>query len=59
MNALGFEKHFTLAVCNALECRIEDNHIMTTFKVLRLTNMPSRQVGLANWGLVDLELLCG
>ena len=32
---------------------------MTTFKVLGPTNMPSKQVGLANWGVVELELLCG
>jgi hypothetical protein len=59
MNAVAFQKHFALAVCNTLEYRFEDNHIIIVFKVLDPTNMPSKQIGLANWGLVDLELLCG
>jgi hypothetical protein len=59
MDAVAFQKHFALAVYNVLECRFEDNHIMAAFKVLDPTNMPSKQVGLANWGMVDLELLCG
>ena len=42
MNAMAFQKHFILAVCNTLECRFKDNHIMAAFKVLGLTNMPSR-----------------
>ena len=50
MNAVTFQKHFALAVCNALECIFEDYHIMTTFKVLDPTNMPFRQVRLVNWG---------
>ena len=32
---------------------------MTTFKALTPINMPSRQISLANWGVVDLELVCG
>lgn len=32
---------------------------MTTFKTLDPFYMQSRQVGLANWGVVDLEFLCG
>ena len=59
MDAVAFQKHFALAVCNALESRFEDNHIMTTFKVLAPINMLSRQIGLDNLGVVDLELLCG
>ena len=50
MDAVTFQKHFVLAVCNALEYKFEDNHIMTSFKVLGPTNIPSKQVGLANWG---------
>lgn len=48
MDPIAFQKHFALAVSNALECGYENNHIMRTFKVLDSTNMPSRQVGLAN-----------
>ena len=32
---------------------------MAAFKVLGPTNMPSKQVGLANWGVVEFKLLCG
>ncbi len=59
MEAVAFQKQFALAVCNTLECRFEDNHIMAAFKVLGPTNMHSKQVGLANWEVIDLELLCG
>jgi hypothetical protein len=59
MEAMALQKQFALAVCNTLECRFEDNHIMAAFKVLGLTNMPSKQVGLANWGVVEFELFCG
>jgi hypothetical protein len=59
MNAMTFQKHFALAVCNALDSRFEDNYIMTAFKILALINMSSRQIGLANWRVVNLKLLCG
>lgn len=58
-DVVAFQKYFVLAVCNALESRFKDNHIITVFKILGLTNMPSRLVGLANWRIVGLELLCG
>ena len=60
MNVVIFQKFFVLAVCNALESRFEDNHIMTILKILDPTTMPSKQIGLANLGrgVVDLELLC-
>lgn len=50
IDIVTFQKKFALVVCNALESRFEDNHIMITFKVLGLTNIPSRQINLANWG---------
>jgi hypothetical protein len=31
---------------------------MAAFKMLGPTNMSSKQVGLANWGVVELGLLC-
>lgn len=49
MDAMAFQRQFILATCNALESRFENNHIMTTFKVMGPTNMASREVGLANW----------
>ena len=42
MDTVTFQKHFALVVCNELQSRFEDNHIMTTFKVLAPINMPSR-----------------
>ena len=59
MNVVAFQKHFVLTIYNGLEYRFENNHIVATLKVLDLTNMPSRRVGLANWEVVVLELLCG
>ena len=53
METVAFQKQFALALCNALKCRFEDNHIMAAFKVLGPTNMPSKQVGLANWGWLN------
>ena len=44
MNAMTLQKHFALAVCNTLEYRFEDNHIMAAFKMLGPINMPSKQV---------------
>ena len=59
IDAVIFQKYFALTVCNALESRFEDNHIMTAFKVLAPITMSSTQISLANWGVLDLELLCG
>ena len=49
INVVAFQKHFALAICNALESRFKDNHIMIAFKVLAPINMSSRQISLANW----------
>ena len=56
--ALIFQKQFSEAVILALESRFEDNDIISAFKVLNPINMPSRQVGLAQWGCVELKALC-
>lgn len=58
IEALAFQKSFAIAVCEALEVRFADNHIMDAFKVLGPTNMPTRQVGLASWGVQEMETLC-
>jgi len=57
MDVVAFQKQFALAVCNALNFKFENNHVMAAFKVLGSMNMPFRQVGLANWKIVDLDLL--
>ena len=56
--ALTFQKQFSEAMILALEFRFEDNDIVSAFKVLNPTNMPSKQVGLAQWGCAELEALC-
>lgn len=58
LDALVFRKLFALAICEGLRVGFDDNHIMTAFCILGSTNMPSRQVCLANKGVLDLELLC-
>lgn len=45
-------------VCEVLDSRFVNNHIMISFQVLSPTNMPLRQVHLINWGVVDLKFLC-
>ena len=48
---LTFQKQFSEAVIRALESRFEDNDIVSAFKVLNPTNMPSRQVGSSLWAV--------
>lgn len=57
MDALAFQKHFILVVCEALESRFDEIHIVDIFWVLGPTNISLHRVGLANWGVVDLEVL--
>lgn len=47
MDASTFQKQFAF-----------DNDIMTAFW-LDLMNMPSHLVGISNWGVIALKLLCG
>jgi hypothetical protein len=48
-NALIFQNNFAHAVCSALDARLCDNDLISCFKILNPTNMPSGQVGLLNW----------
>ena len=45
------------AICAGLDARFKDNDFISCFKVLNPTNMPSRQVGLQNWFVAELETL--
>ena len=42
MHVMAFQKELALVVCDVLESTFEDNYIMTTFKVLGLSNVPSK-----------------
>ena len=55
--ALKFQHAFAEAVCVGLAARFVDNDLISCFKILNPTNMPSKQIGLQNWGVVELEKL--
>ena len=40
-----------------MEARFSDNGIISAFKILNPSNMPSKRIGLNSWGVVDLEVL--
>ena len=54
---LEFQRAFAEAVCASLDARFVDNDIILYFKILDLTNMPSKQIGLKNWCVIELEKL--
>ena len=56
-SALDFQKNYSEAVCSALEARFVDNDIINCFKILNHLHMRRRQVGLASWGVVELDRL--
>ncbi len=56
--ALAFQKQYVAIVHATLEATFKDNEIIVCFKIWNLTTMPFRQVGLASWGCVELEILC-
>ncbi len=56
-SALDFQKTYSEAVYSALEARLVDNDIIDCFKILNPLHMPCRQVGLASWGVVELDRL--
>ena len=55
--ALKFQRTFAEAVCTGLDARFVDNNLITCYKILNPTNMPSKQIGLQNWGVIELEKL--
>jgi len=55
--ALAFQKNFAKVVCIGLDARFKDNDVISYFKILNPTNMPSRHLGLQNWCLSKLETL--
>lgn len=56
-DALAFQKSFAEAVCNGLDAQFTNNDLISCFKILNPTNMPSRQVGLQNWCVTELDSL--
>ena len=40
-----------------MEARFSDNGIISAFKILNPSNMPSKRIGLNSWGVADLEVL--
>ena len=54
--ALNFQKSYAEAVCMYLEARFGDNGIISAFKILNLSNMLSKRVGLNSWGVANLEV---
>jgi hypothetical protein len=57
--ALMFQLNFAQAFYSALNVRFCDNDLISCFKILNPTNMPSGQVGLQNWCISELvTLLC-
>jgi len=53
--ALSFQKDFAKAVCVGLDVCSKDNDVISCFKIMNTTNMPSRQVGLQNWSLSEFS----
>jgi transposase InsO family protein len=41
-----------------LESYFKDNDVISCFKILSPTEMPSRPVGMASWDVTELEKLC-
>ena len=46
---LKFQRAFAEVVCAGLDARFVDNDLISYFKILNFTNMPSTQIGLQNW----------
>ena len=54
--ALNSQKSYAEVVCKCLEARFSDNGIISAFKILNPSNMPSKRVGLNSWDVADLEV---
>jgi len=57
-SALNFQKCYAQNVCATLESHFVDNGIIGAFKILNPSNMPTTQVGLGSWGVLELDVLC-
>jgi hypothetical protein len=55
---LAFQNQYVAIVHATLKATFKDNEIIVCFKIKNPTTMPFRQVGLASWGCVELEILC-
>jgi len=47
-SALSFQKSYVGSIIKAYKARFQDNDLISSFKVLNPSNMPSRKVGLAS-----------
>lgn len=56
--ALAFQKQYVAIVHATLEATFKDSEIIVCFKIWNPTTMAFRQVGLASWGCIELEILC-
>ena len=56
--AITFQVCFSEEICKGLENCFKDNDIVSCFKILNPVELPSRQVGMGNWGVLELEMLC-
>ena len=53
--ALFFRRLYAQAICDVLENRFVDNDLIDCSKILSLTNLPQRQVGLSSYRVVQLD----
>jgi hypothetical protein len=51
---LQFQRSFVEVVCDCLQARFTDNDLIFCFKILNPSNMPSKQIGLQSWGIIEL-----
>ena len=58
IEALAFQTSFAEEVSKGLEACFQDNDIVSCFKILNPCELPSRQVGMKSWEVVELEKLC-
>ncbi|KAL3688692.1 hypothetical protein R1sor_015001 [Riccia sorocarpa] len=56
--AVSFQKNFAEAVANALKERFADNDLVSAFRILSPTQMPTQLVKLREWGQKELDSLC-
>ena len=56
--AITFQVYFADEICKWLKNRFKDNDIVSYFKILNTVELPSRQVGMGNWDVLELERLC-
>jgi len=56
-SALFFWKSYVESIIKALETYFHDNDIHFAFKILNLSHMSSKRLGLASLGVIDLRFV--